>query len=372
MRSCAICLLSEGKNYPISFDEKGVCNYCNDYFQKVKTLGDKENRKKVLKSKLEEIREYGKNKKYPCILGVSGGVDSSYLAYWLTQQQIKPLLVHFDNGWNSELATKNIELLCDKLNLDLYTYVMDWPEFRELQKAYFRADVVDIEALTDHGIMGTIYMMAKKYKIKYIISGFNISTESVMPKGWTHPKDDFRNIQDIVKKHGKTKIKKFPHVTFFQKILHHFYYKFEKVNILDYIDYNKEKAKEILKNEIGWRDYGGKHYESLFTRFYQSYILPKKFNIDKRYAHISNLLCSGQITKEEALKELEKPLYDENTIKQEIDIVLKKLEFSKEEFENYMKRPPRSHSEFATEKAYWDTYFKVIKILKSILPFHRK
>lgn len=364
MNSCIRCLLKDGQNYPISFDKNGLCNYCQYYDTVVSSLGNEEQKRKWVQEKIQEIKKYGRKKSHDCILGVSGGVDSSYLAYWLTEQGIRPLLVHFDNGWNSELAQKNIENLCNKLGLDLYTYVVDWEEFREIQKAYFKADVVDIEVVTDHGIHGAVYEVAKKFNIKYLISGNNYATEAIMPKGWVFPKGDFTNLNDINNKFGTKKIKTFPHITFFDKLYYHFTKKFISIDFLNYIPYNKEGAKKILMEKLEWRDYGGKHYESVFTQFYQSYILPVKFNIDKRIAHYSNLICSGQMTREEAEKLLQIPPYDPKEIEDLKSFVIKKLEMTPSEFEEYLKRPPRSHHEFKTEEKYWELYFSLIKKIR--------
>jgi len=306
----------------------------------------------------------GKGKKYDCILGVSGGTDSSYLAYWAKQQGLRPLVVHFDNGWNSELAVKNIQSICDKLGFELFTLIINWEEFKQLQLAYLKAGVIDIEVLTDHAIMATIYEIARKQKIRYTLSGFNYATEAIMPVGWTHEKKDFRNIKDINKQYGKLKIKQFPHVNFLKKFYIHYLTKFESIPVLNYINYNKEKAKEILINELGWRDYGGKHYESTFTKFYQAYILPKKFGVDKRIAHLSNLICSGQITKEAAYKELEEPLYSPNELKSDKEYVAKKFDLTVEEFDKIMEYPPRSHFDFKTENDLWNSYFNMIKRVK--------
>lgn len=363
-RTCTRCILSTSDTPHIRFDRNGVCTYCNYYDYVTAEFGTQEQKTKYLENKIQEIKARGKGKEYDCIIGVSGGVDSSYLAYWANLHQLRPLIVHFDNGWNSELAVKNIERLCSKLGYGLQTYVIDWEEFKQLQLAYLRAGVIDIEMLTDHAIIATIYKIAKKYNIKYTLNGFNYATEAVMPKGWVFDKTDFTNIKDINDKFGKGKIKSFPHLTFVDRFLYSMLFKIESIRVLNYIDYNKKAAKELLQSKLGWRDYGGKHYESIFTKFYQAYILPVKFGVDKRRAHLSNLICSGEITRSQALEVLKEPLYDPVTLKNEKEYILKKLGMSEEEFDKLMKEKPRSHKEFRTQEKLWNAYFKFIKILR--------
>ena len=363
---CRRCVLNARDVSNINFDGHGICNYCRYYDSVTSKLGTAEQRKKWLSDKIAVIKQEGKNKSYDCILGVSGGVDSTYLAYWVKQEGLRPLVVHFDNGWNSELATANITNICGKLGLELKTHVINWEEFKELQLAYIRAGVVDIEALTDHAIAATIYKIAKDYKLRYTISGFNYATEAIMPKGWVFDKLDWANISDIYAKFGNGKpVRTFPYLSFYRKLYYHWFLKLESIQVLNYIPYNKAQAKELISEKLSWRDYGGKHYESIFTKFYQAYILPVRFGIDKRKAHLSNLICSGQITKEQAKEELKKPLYEnEVELAQEKQYVLKKLGLSESEFDGLMAQPTRKHEDFKTEKALWERYFRLINILK--------
>lgn len=365
VKTCTNCILSEEDTKYISFDNNGQCNYCNYYYSAVGALGNTETKKAFLKNKIAEMIKNKGSHGYDCILGVSGGVDSTFLAYWAKQNGLNPLVVHFDNGWNSELAVKNIENICSKLNYQLNTYVINWEEFKELQLSYFRAGVIDIEVLTDHAIHAILYKIAKKYKIKYILNGNNLATEAIMPKDWVYDKNDWRNIKDIYSKFGRGKsIKTFPHTTFIQKQFNYWLFKLENLEILNYIDYNKESAKELIKRELRWIDYGGKHYESVFTKFYQSYILPVKFGVDKRKAHLATLICSKQMTRGEAHEILKLPVFDEKEIISDKEYVCKKLGLSETEFDNLMKEKPRSHSEFKNEKELWTNYFKFISILK--------
>lgn len=365
LRSCTNCVLTTNDTNYISFDENGQCNYCNYYYSAYNKLGSFKEKEEWLSKKVKEMIVNRGSHGFDSILGVSGGVDSTYLAYWAKKNNLNPLVVHFDNGWNSELAVKNIENICAKLNFQLHTYVINWEEFKELQLAYFKAGVIDIEVLTDHAISSSLFQMAKKYKIKYVLNGNNLATEAIMPKDWVYDKNDWRNIKDIYSKFGKGRpLKSFPHTSFFQKLWNYWFLKLENIEVLNYIDYEKEKAKKIIKQELNWIDYGGKHYESIFTKFYQSYILPTKFNVDKRKAHLATLICSQQITKAQALEELKLPPYDKNVIASEMQYVLKKLGLSEQEFDTMMKEKPRSHDEFKNEKELWELYFKCISILK--------
>lgn len=362
--TCTKCILSTADTKNIHFDSNGVCNYCNNYTVLMSALGTQENKMNWLKSKVNEIKLAGKNKKYDCILGISGGVDSCYLALWAKEQGLRPLLVHFDNGWNSELALQNIVNVCEKLDYDLQTIVINWEEFKQLQLAYLRAGVIDIEVLTDHAIYSTIQKLAIKNGIKYNISGFNYLTEAIMPRGWAFDKTDFINIKDINRKFGTTKISSYPHLSIFTRLWNTFYDKIESVMVLNYLDCSQAEIKRILVEKLGWKEYGGKHYESVFTKFYQAYILPEKFKVDKRKAHLSNLICSGQITREQAFEALKAPLYEPEELKREKEYILKKLGLSNEEFERIMKEKPRKHKDFRTQKGFWNIYFKLLKLLR--------
>ncbi|MCD4795126.1 MAG: N-acetyl sugar amidotransferase [Bacteroidales bacterium] len=365
-RQCTKTVMDNIADPNITFDKNGVCNYYHEYFieEKKHVLKEEKGIQKFEES-IQNIKNSGKNKKYDCLLGVSGGVDSTYLAYIAKKAGLRVLCVHFDNGWNSELAVKNIENIITKLDFDLETYVINWNEFRDIQLAYFKANVIDIEAITDHAIFGTIYKIAAQNNIKYILSGNNVVTESLLPKSWIFNKADHVNIKDIHKKYGTIPLKTFP---FFGSKAKHYYQKvkgIQTVDLLNYLLYVKSEIKETIISELDWKDYGGKHYESIFTRFYQGYILPKKVGIDKRKAHLSNLICSGQITKDEALKELEKPMYNKEQCEEDKEFVLKKLGFSEQEFELYINAPRREHTEFKTELSLYNTY-PVLRPLKPL------
>ena len=363
-QQCVNCLLDTNDDPYIQFDEHGVCNHCRRCQNILQSLPKDEEAEKILNENVERIKREGKGKKYDVIVGVSGGTDSTYLAYLTKKLGLRALCVHFDNGWNSELAVKNIEQVVNKLGFDLYTYVVNWEEFRDIQRSFFKADVIDIELITDHAIIATLYQTAAKFGIKNIFIGTNHATENVLPEYWIHNKTDGINILDIHKKYGEIKkLKTYPYLTPWRKFKYKNLLKIKEFAPLNYVRYNKKEVIKILEEELGWRNYGGKHYESVFTRFYQGYILPKKFGVDKRKAHLSNLICSGQITKEEALEELKKPIYPPELEQQDYEFVIKKLGFTKEEFEEYLKRPRREHTEFKTERPIYEMY-PILKPLK--------
>lgn len=367
-RVCSRCIL-DNIDYPeISFDSKGVCDMCRAYDDiSAKHILLTKNNQTALSKLVEKIKNKGKDAEYDCIIGLSGGVDSSYVAYKAKELGLRPLIVHLDNGWNSELAVKNIENIVRKLGFDLYTHVINWNEFKDLQLSYFKASVVDIEALTDHAINAILYSTASKHRIKYILSGENIVTEGRIPPNWAHLKNDLINIKSIHKTYGKLPIKTFPtlgilKLFFYQKIKG-----IKTIPLLDYIDYNKNKAKQTIIEELDWRDYGGKHYESVFTRFYQSYILPVKFHADKRKSHYSTLICSGQMTREEALELIKLPTYDKDKLRDDKEFVVKKLGLTESDFDTMMKQPIREHTDYKSIVTYYNIFIGIKRVVKKIL-----
>lgn len=363
---CKRCILDTGDDPNLKFDNQGVCNYCNYYDSLIqRTYPPGFSSEKKFQEIIDTIKREGKGKKYDTILGVSGGVDSTYLAYLAKQHGLRVLLFHFDNGWNSEMAVKNIESLSQILDFDLHTYVVDWNEFKDIQLSYIKASVVDIEAITDHSAILATKRLARKYRIKNVIIGTNIATESILPRYWYFPKNDWRNLKDIHKRYGSVPIKSLPVSSIFEDFYYKNLYTIHLHSLLDYIPYIKSDVKRLIIEKLNWQDYGGKHYESIWTRFYQGYILPKKFNIDKRKAHLSNLICSGQITKEEALKEMEKPIYDAKQLKIDKEFVLKKFLMTEDEFDNYIKLPRIEHTTFDYIKPL-DIRYPFLKPLKAL------
>jgi len=334
----------------IQFDENGICNHCTQYLARMKhMILPPEERESELNRIVTEIKEWGKGKQYDCVAGISGGVDSTYMVYKATELGLRPLVVHLDNGWDSRLAVANIERVLKKLGVDLYTHVIDWEEFKDLQRAYFKASVIDIEVASDHAIGALVRRITASRGMKYILGGTNFATEGIMPKKWVWTKNDLTNLKDIHHKFGTRKLKTYPRLGYLGLIYLRKVKGIRTIPFLNYIEYNREEAKQFLIDKLGWEDYGGKHHESIFTKFYQSYILPTKFNVDKRRAHLSTMICSGQITREAALRELSEPLYDEVELRRDKEYVLKKLSWSDEEFEKIMNEPVRSHEEFKTD-----------------------
>lgn len=353
-RQCKRCLMDTSAK-GIIFDENGICNFCREFEELLKQPKKKLNFS--LNDLVEKIKKDGKGKPYDCIVGISGGVDSSYTLVKVKELGLKPLAVHMDNGWDSELAANNIKNLVQGLGVDLYTHVIDWDEYRDLMQAFFDADVIDIELLYDNAMLAVNYQQANKYGIKYILAGTNISTEGMkMPENWNWFKFDKKNIYALAKR-NHVKIKTFPSIGVLEYIYYEFIKKIKWISFLDYLqNYNKFEALNILENNYGYKPYPYKHYESIFTRFYQGYILIEKFGVDKRKLHLSTLIISGQISKEEALKQLEnKYAYpSEKELQEDVEYFLKKMKWSKEELENYLKRPEKPHDMYGSERWLWN------------------
>jgi N-acetyl sugar amidotransferase len=364
-RQCSMSVMDNIADPDITFDENGVCNYYYEYLEVASRQEFQElHRSRIFCESISKIKN--KKTKYNCLIGISGGVDSSYLAILAKEHGLKPLLVHFDYGWNSELAVKNIENIVKYTGFDLYTYVMDWGEFSSLQKSYFRASVLDLDVPADHMIFGALYKTAKKFGISFIISGNNFRTENTLPKSWNYNKFDLINMLDIHSKFENTPIRKLPKLGIWQIAYYQLFLGIKNINLLNYIDYSKEKVKHEIITKLNWQDYGGKHHESIFTRFYQGYLLPKKFNIDKRKAHLSNLIFSNELSKYEALKEMENPPYSEELMKLDFEYVAKKLQFDIEEFKFVLEQENKSHLSFKTDSKLRERYFQIMKLIKPI------
>lgn len=366
-KQCTRCIMDSTNDPDLQFNEIGVCNHCLNFEKAIKSLPEPSNRKKQLHQLIDEIKLNGKkNSKYDCIIGVSGGVDSTYLCYVAKEHGLRALLVHCDNGWNSELSVMNIQNICKLTGYELYTLVIDWEEMRDLQLSFMKAGVVDLELPYDYALTTTVYKAAKKYGISSILTGHNVITEgSYLPQLWRHDKNDILNILDIHRQYGKVKLKTFPKYRFFTQIL--IKRKLKYYFLLNYLEYNKEQVKDLITKQFSWRDYGGKHYENIFTRFYQGYILKEKFGFDKRQFHLSVLVQSGQLSREEALREYSKPAYDQKQLEEDKQYVLKKLGMTEEDFRKYMQAPTRKHQEFDSIKKYWDFYFSTIRGVKRVL-----
>jgi len=373
-QQCAISLMDNIADPDIHFDRDGISNYYHEFkmIEKEHVFTGEEGKSK-LEDLLNKIRTEGKGKEYDCVTGISGGVDSTFLVWMAKQWGLRPLIVHFDNGWDSEIAVNNINNIIKYTGFDLYTIVVDWEEFKDLQLSYIKASVVDIEVPTDHAISGTLQRLAAKYNVKYILSGNNVVTEAILPKSWIFNKNDYINLQNIHKKFGTVPLKTYPLFGLRERYVYEMGKGIQTFKPLNLIEFNKEKAKQIIAENLKWKDYKGKHYESVFTKFYQAYILPYKFHIDKRKAHLSNLIFSGQITKEQALKEIDKPLYEEAELRQDKEYVLKKFGLSPDAFENLMKKERVEHKAYGIQRPLAETYsfLKIFRPLKKLLPDRR-
>jgi N-acetyl sugar amidotransferase len=334
----------------VFFDEEGVSNYYHRYMEQApKTVFKGDEGKKKIDEMVRELKQNQKDR-YDSIIGLSGGVDSTYMVYKAKEWGLNPLVVHFDYGWNLELAVQNIEQTLKYAGFELYTYVMNWEDFKHLQRAYFKAGVLDLDVPADHLIFAALNMVAKKFKIKYLLKGYNFQSEAILPLTWNYNrKFDLRNLEDINKKFGEKKLKDLPKLGLWQQIYYERIYNLKSFSPLNLFDYRKEEAKKELIDTIGWVDYGGKHFENVFTRFYQGYILPTRFYVDKRKAHLSTLVCSGQLTREEAIEELKRPPYDLKVMENDYHYVSKKLGFTPEGFDQCLTGPIRRHDEFREE-----------------------
>jgi N-acetyl sugar amidotransferase len=345
-KRCTRCIM-DTTDPEIEFDSEGICNHCRRFDKLLeKRVFEGNEAKEELNSITSRIKKSGKNKEYDCIIGVSGGVDSTYVAYLTKKLGLNPLAIHFDNGWNSELAVNNIEKTLEKLDIDLYTYVIDWPTFKDLQLSFLKASTPDGEIPTDHAINALLFREANKRGIKFIINGMNFATESMAVPSWSYGHSDWKYIKAIHKKFGSKSLKKYPKYSFLDLTYWTFIKRINVVSILNYIEYNKDEVMKILEEKLDWVYYGGKHYESVYTRFYQGYILPEKFNIDKRIGHLSDLIRSGQINRKEALHKLDEPIYDENLLKQDKAFVIKKFKLSVDEFDKLIQLPVKSYKDY--------------------------
>ena len=356
IQTCTYCVMDTTAS-DIIFNDKGICNYCSEFIERSRHIifESSENKHKRLMNLVERVKQQGKGKQYDCIVGVSGGVDSSWTLVQVKKLGLRPLAVHMDNGWNSELAQNNIANLVQGLGVDLYTHVIDWEEYRALMQAFFDSDVLDVELLYDNAMSAVNFRQARQYGLKHILSGSNQATEGMkFPEGWNWLKLDKKNIKAIGRNGGVKRLDTFPAIGLFEFIWYAAVKKIRWVSFLDYIDFNKEKALLALEKDYGYKRYPYKHYESVFTRFYQGYLLPTKFNVDKRKLHLSTLIASGQLSREEAIQSLKGfPYPSQQDLQQDISYFLKKMNWTQADLDNYLKRPQRSHLEFASERPLW-------------------
>lgn len=341
---CSRCVM-DTSDPDIVFNEKGVCNHCIRYDAQMESLPKGIDAKQKLDQLIKQIKSDGYDKRYDCIIGLSGGVDSTYVAYLVKEEfGLRPLAVHLDNGWNSTLSIENMRNVIDKLEIDLYTHTIDLDEFRDIQLSFLKASTPDSEIPTDHAIFSLLKQVAKKNNVKYVLNGINIKTESHHALSWSQGHSDFGYIKSVQRKFGTKPIRTFPHgnrLTLLEDL-------FSKawINILNYIDYNKEEAKKIITERLNWQDYGGKHFESTYTKFLQGHILPKKFGYDKRKMHLSSLICAGEISREAALEELKKPPYPLEEQLEDKEILIEKFGITHDDFEDIMTRAPKTYYDY--------------------------
>ncbi|MEG2356702.1 MAG: N-acetyl sugar amidotransferase [Clostridia bacterium] len=350
---CTRCVM-DNTDPGVTFDENGVCSSCARYLEMGKLMGYRPSEsEKELTHLVSVMKEQSKALPYDCILGLSGGVDSAYMLYLASQLKLRVLAVHVDSGWNSEVAVKNIERMCQKLNVELHTFVMDWPTMKELQRAYMLSGVANLDVPQDHLFCAAVYQMARKYRVKFILNGSNIATEGAAPPfTLQHSYRDTWHLHSIYRKHGRGKsLKKYPQLNLITAWMG--LRGVTKINLLDYVPYSKKEAIALLSREFGWEYYGGKHFESRFTKYFQSVYLPQKFGFDKRRYHLSCLVMNGELTREQALAELATPPYAIEEQKEDEAYILKKLDLSEAEWHQILTAPPTpDNAYFSQAKLY--------------------
>lgn len=341
---CTKCVM-DTSDANIVFDKDGVCDFCNDYRDNILPAWNavKGNYKELQKVS-KDIKKSGYGKKYDCIIGLSGGVDSSYLCYVAKEiMGLNPLIYVVDTGWNLNVAVENIERIVKALDLTMYTEVIDWREMKDLQLSFFRSQVPYQDLPQDHAIFAGLYKYAVKNRIKYVLTGANYATECIRPPvQWVY-QNDLRLIKDIHKKFGEKKLRKMPTCSMFRyRIIYPLFYGMKRVAPLNYVDYDKDKVKDFLQKKFGWEPYENKHYENVFTRFYEGYYLPHKFEYDKRKVYFSNLILTGNMTREDALNELKSPAYSTALMKEDKEYIAKKLGISPQEFDEIIEGENRT------------------------------
>lgn len=347
---CSYCVM-DTSDEDIVFDENGRCNHCKDFEKVLQQPRFTSDNEKQLESLINLVKTKGKNRKYDCLLGISGGVDSCYTVYLCVKWGLRPLVMHMDNGWNSEIAVANVKKLVNKLGVDYVSYVLDWTEFREIQLAFLKSSIVDLEMPTDLAIPGSLYRTAVKHKIPFIISGGNYSGEGILPLTWGyHVLKDAKLYRHIVKKYGSVKIKKVPYVGLWSEIFYKFVKRVKYLYPLNYVEYNKDEAREFLKKEFDWQDYGGKHHESKITGFWQSYAMPVKYNMDYRRATLASQIVSGQIKRDDAIEKLKELPYNPENIEADKTYIAKKYAISRAEFDSYLNKEPKTYKDFPNQK----------------------
>ena len=364
LKVCTKCVM-DTTDPNIVFDDNGICNHCLEFEYKTKLnwFPNKEGSKR-LKGIIDEIKLAGRGRDYDCIIGLSGGVDSSYLALKVSKWGLNPLVVHVDAGWNSELAVANIEKIVRHCNYDLHTHVVDWEDMRDLHLAYLKAGISNQDVPQDHIFFSSLYHFATRNNIRYILSGGNIATECIFPSAWHGSAMDAINLKAIHHRYGERELRNYKTISFFSwYIAYPFFKKMRTFQPLNYMPYNKQHALKELQEKLGYRPYQRKHGESLFTKLFQNYYLPTKFGMDKRKPHLASLILSRQLTREEALEKLQEPLYDPAELEIDIAYFCKKLRISLQDFNELMTAPIHNYSDFPN----WNRRYKILKSIQALL-----
>jgi N-acetyl sugar amidotransferase len=363
---CRNCVM-DTTDSKITFDADGVCDHCRDFFRNIVPHWHTDERgRQALEQQTAEIKRAGEGKPFDCIIGMSGGIDSSYLTYIAKEQLgLRPLVFHVDAGWNSQEAVNNIEKLIDRLGLDLYTEVIDWEEMRDLQLAFFKSGVPHVDAPQDHAFFATMYKFAEKHGVRYILTGANLSTECIRnPVEWMYYQSDSIQLRDIHRRFGSRPLVNFPITSILRHKVYLPYVKRIRVlRPLNHVPYLKADAMKLLIEKFGWQPYPQKHFESRFTRFYESYWLPERFGYDTRKVQYSSLIVTGQMTRAEALTRLATPAYDPATIDQEFDYVATKLGISSDELRGYFQAPKKTYRDYASQDRIFAVGARVMKLL---------
>ena len=363
---CSHCIMDTSDSN-IVFDERGWCDYCNNYYANILPNWHTDERgEREIMAMVEKIKRDGRGKDHDCLIGLSGGVDSSYVTYLAREKfGLRPLLYHVDAGWNSQQAVNNIEMLVDGMGLDLFTEVVDWPEMRDLQLAFFKAQVPHLDTPQDHAFFAGLYNFAAKNRVKYILTGANYSTECVRePLEWHYHASDLRQLKDIHRRFGTLPLKSFPLAGIFKfKIYYRFVKGIRVVKPLNHVPYFKEAAMQELVDRFGWQKYAHKHYESRFTRFYEGFWLPTKFGYDKRRAHFSSLILTGQLSRDEALERIASPAYDEEAIAQDFEYIATKLGLTVQELQALLDGPKRTYKDYKNDMAMIELGTSVLRLL---------
>lgn len=363
---CSVCVM-DTSDTRISFDANGVCDHTQDYYANILPNWHTDEKGKAQLMKIvEKIKLDGKGRDFDCILGLSGGVDSSYMLHVAVKEfGLRPLVFHVDGGWNSELAVHNINMLVDKLGLDLYTEVINWEEMKDFQLAFFKSGLPHIDLPQDHAFVATLYKFAEKYNIKYIMNGGNISTECVRnPMEFLYYGTDMVHIKDIIKRFSTVEMKSYPFSSIFKHKIYLRYFKgVQVIKLLNYRPYIKKDALELLEKEYGWKPYPQKHFESRFTKFYEGYWLPERFGFDTRRVQFSSLIHTNQMTREEALKLLEKPAYNPETINEDFNFIATKLGITPDKLREYFKMPKFFYWDYKNTQRVFNFGAKVLKAI---------